>query len=422
MCWTYQSGTANRNSYVFSYDCLNHIRDVSKDGNLLARYSYSTDGTKLSAVNASGDGLVYIGSMVYTRKNGILEFDSAPFSQGRIVSCGTGIEPHYFIIDHLGSVRVEVDYAGSIVETNDYYPSGTKWTDTSGSQPSLASYTNRYRYNGKEEQGFLGLPYIDYGARMYNPENMLSWLSADELAEKYYSISPYSFCAGNPVNIIDPDGKAWQVLYYKNKPCGYEWVPEEDAYKSNGQLKAGLYHQAIFFSKNEYFDLEKNIGSSTAYVYLANGEIVTYRASTTPSKVDIYPTIPEKVYEAKVGIHNRKYEALRLSDTGTRNFYANKIELGYENPAYSDGRTFAQGINIHKAGDSNRTGMTRSTNSGISQGCILIDVENWKSFLSNFNSSAQRKNTISVTVSRSFAEPIKYILPPPISIDIKRQF
>ncbi len=212
MCWTYQSGKANRNSYVFSYDGLNQIRDVTKGGDLLARYSYSTDGTKLSAVNASGDGLVYIGSMVYTRRNGILEFDSAPFSQGRIVSCEAGIEPHYFITDHLGSVRVELDYVGNIVETNDYYPSGAKWTDTSGSQPSLGSYKNRYRYNGKEEQEFLGLPYIDYGARMYNPENMLSWLSADELAEKYYSISPYSFCAGNPVNIIDPDGRdIWTI-------------------------------------------------------------------------------------------------------------------------------------------------------------------------------------------------------------------
>jgi hypothetical protein len=30
----------------------------------------------------------------------------------------------------------------------------------------------------------------------------------DPLAEKYYSISPYAYCAGNPVKRIDPDGMA----------------------------------------------------------------------------------------------------------------------------------------------------------------------------------------------------------------------
>jgi RHS repeat-associated protein len=29
----------------------------------------------------------------------------------------------------------------------------------------------------------------------------------DPLAEKYYSINPYAYCAGNPIKYIDPDGK-----------------------------------------------------------------------------------------------------------------------------------------------------------------------------------------------------------------------
>ena len=28
----------------------------------------------------------------------------------------------------------------------------------------------------------------------------------DPLSEKYYHISPYAYCAGNPVNLVDPDG------------------------------------------------------------------------------------------------------------------------------------------------------------------------------------------------------------------------
>ena len=33
----------------------------------------------------------------------------------------------------------------------------------------------------------------------------------DPLAEKYYHISPYAYCAGDPVNLVDPDGRKIRV-------------------------------------------------------------------------------------------------------------------------------------------------------------------------------------------------------------------
>ncbi len=50
-----------------------------------------------------------------------------------------------------------------------------------------------------------GYDTYDYGARGYYPA-IGRFTSVDPLAEKYYSISPYAYCAGNPVNAIDPDG------------------------------------------------------------------------------------------------------------------------------------------------------------------------------------------------------------------------
>lgn len=41
----------------------------------------------------------------------------------------------------------------------------------------------------------------------------------DPMAEKYYSISPYAYCANNPINVIDPDGKdiiPSEVFWYSN--------------------------------------------------------------------------------------------------------------------------------------------------------------------------------------------------------------
>jgi RHS repeat-associated protein len=63
-----------------------------------------------------------------------------------------------------------------------------------------------FLYNGKELQTDLGLNWEDYGARMYDPA-ISRWMSPDPLASKYYSISPYTYVANNPLKFIDPDGR-----------------------------------------------------------------------------------------------------------------------------------------------------------------------------------------------------------------------
>ncbi len=146
---------------------------------------------------------------------------------------------------------------------------------------------------------------------------------------------------------------------------------------------------------------------------------MAYNASTYPADLDKFPTVPEGLYEAKVGKHKGSYDALRLSEIGTENFYANRIDLDNENPAFSDGRTYAQGINIHKARSKDLTGQAKN-GSYISQGCLLISRTEWSSFIGHFANKSQRNNIVSVSVSRSVSTPVKYLLPPPIHISIKR--
>ena len=49
---------------------------------------------------------------------------------------------------------------------------------------------------------FHGLNTYDYGARQYDPI-LGRWDRMDPLCEKYYSISPYAYCLGNPVKFVD---------------------------------------------------------------------------------------------------------------------------------------------------------------------------------------------------------------------------
>jgi len=104
--------------------------------------------------------------------------------------------------DHLGSIR-EVWHAASntTIQRTQYYPSGLAWETT----PDDNLSTQPYKYNGKEFVEMHGYNGLDYGARTYFSDRS-GWGSMDPLAEKYYSISPYAYCAGNPVRFIDPNG------------------------------------------------------------------------------------------------------------------------------------------------------------------------------------------------------------------------
>ena len=195
-----------------SYGVLGNPYEVRVGNTLKARYGYLSDGTRRSAVDGSGAGYVYRGSFVYgTDGSGAETLESVAFGGGRIEKNGTGYDVAYHITDHLGSVRAIVKN-GVVVEQNDYYPYGGRLADASLAQQT-APVANRWRFGGKEDlTGAFGDPALDFGARMYSPSGVM-WTSQDPMAEKYYGITPYSYCAGNPVNRVDPDGRTDYFSY-----------------------------------------------------------------------------------------------------------------------------------------------------------------------------------------------------------------
>ena len=364
-----------------SYNLCNLPTQITTVNGKTVKYTYFADGTKFKAVDATGNGFVYTGSLRWSVHNGTLTPESVAITGGRAVYSNNSWAANYYITDHLGSVRAVTDAEGEVLDTFDYMPYGSEIS-------SRSSTTTDYRFTGKERQSMVNNSIYDSFARFQNTYGR--FMSIDPKAESFYHISPYTYCAGDPVNLVDPDGEAWKPTMHSNLIdgasyyTGFEWIDESESYDENGNLKQGLFNQAIFFSDNMTFDSSEayNIGSSTAYVYLDNGEIVTYNACTIPSSSN-YPTIPEKLVEATYGLHGGKYNALRMHDFGNA---SSQIYLGFENPAHK-GKYYIEGANIHKAGLGNKTGMT-SANKPISAGCFLIDITKWESFMSHFNSSS----------------------------------
>jgi RHS repeat-associated protein len=173
-----------------------------KTDTVKAAYTYIADGTKAGVKDSAGKGFDYLGTFVYTNENNVRTLESTNFGGGRINKTNNAYDINYFITDHLGSTRVIVDANGTVKGQYNYYPFGKQWEDI-----NLMANTNRYTFSGKEKQTVRNLGWLDFMARMYANSEIPIFTTPDPLMEKYYSLSPYMYCAGNPVKFIDPDGR-----------------------------------------------------------------------------------------------------------------------------------------------------------------------------------------------------------------------
>ena len=79
------------------------------------------------------------------------------------------------------------------------------WQSQSVDNQCLIFCQNVTSFTGKEKDSETGFYY--FGARYYDPSLSGLFISVDPMADKYPSLSPYAYCAWNPVNLVDPEGK-----------------------------------------------------------------------------------------------------------------------------------------------------------------------------------------------------------------------
>ncbi len=106
---------------------------------------------------------------------------------------------YFYHSDHLGSASWITDSAGQAIQHLQYLPFGEPYVNQ-----RTSNYSERFTFTGKERDSETGYGY--FGARYMDHELITMWLSVDPLADKYPSISPYTYCAWNPIIAIDPSG------------------------------------------------------------------------------------------------------------------------------------------------------------------------------------------------------------------------
>ena len=180
-----------------SYNILNLPETVSI-GNGKVSYIYTSSGEKL-ATQVGSSLTYYRGPLVYSGNN--LLYLVHP--EGLTRKSTIGFVYYYAKRDHLGSTRVLCHASGNTLvadQTTGYYPFGL-----AHGHGNLN--LNRYLFSGKELQDqslggkLLGL--YDFGSRFYDP-TLGRWFNVDPKLE---FVSPYGYCANNPVLYIDPNGE-----------------------------------------------------------------------------------------------------------------------------------------------------------------------------------------------------------------------
>ena len=222
---------ANRGITLIEYDNLNHPRRVSfRDGHTV-EWVYAPDGTRLRAIHTTAVEGVSVAPGMRAEPDAahIVRRDTTDYSAGvtwgpgnrlerveipggyATIGAGGVPEYHYYTADHVGNNRVVVSEDGVIEQVVHYYPFGGQYADA-----GLNLSAQQYKHGGKELDPAYGLDWHDFGARPYYAP-LAAWLHPDALAGDYTWLSPYCYCANNPVNASDPTGNE-TIVYFTKLP------------------------------------------------------------------------------------------------------------------------------------------------------------------------------------------------------------
>ncbi len=196
----------------YSYDVLNRLIRVSKNGTIVASYTYNADGLRVKKekeertdyyvfdlngnvlyeekFNSTWSKYIYIKTTKFAREDGIV---------GEAMS-----KKYYYHTDHLGSTVMITDEEADVIWDCEYTPFG----ELNNKQNFAEQKT---QFTGKDFDPDTGLYY--YNARWYDP-NLGRFTTEDPIRD---GLNWYIYANNNPLKFVDPTGLAPRNLSYEER-------------------------------------------------------------------------------------------------------------------------------------------------------------------------------------------------------------
>ena len=199
---------------------------------------------------------------------------------------------YWYHPDHLGSSSWITHTNGHAVQHLHYLPWGEEFIDQ-----RTTEWHAMYTFSAKEKDTETGYSY--FGSRYYSSDLSI-WLSVDPKAGEYPSLSPYVYCANNPVKLVDPNGEEIDWVMDKNGRIYWDENAKNQQTTKQGELYLGKEGQ-------------RSTGTDV-WNYHSDGTVDEQKPVTISKKseyVSSYKTTLEKFSEWENNFTNRSVGVLQ---------------------------------------------------------------------------------------------------------------
>lgn len=341
----------NKGITSITYNSNNLPLKVSFSTDKFIKYTYSDDGIKISKEVTNGSNItttLYAGNYTYEKIN------SAPFSL-KFFSSGIGYISFnagntryvYQYKDHVGNIRLSYSDQNNngeislneIIDESNYYPLGLKHKGYNNIYNNIGSEAYNFGFQSQELNEALGLNWIEYRWRNYDPA-IGRFFSSDPLAEKYNWISPYQFSSNQPVHAPELEGMESQDAA--------DWNEEDQEYVVNGDFNQignnknyDLIEVLVYAQERQKIEnfIDADISNdSDLYDEDGIGRVVVGITPFLGSSLDIYEGVKNgNSVQATIGIATLAFDICTL---GTSSILVGGVKAG----------AFAWGVLLLKEG------------------------------------------------------------------------
>ena len=184
-------------------------------------------------------------------------------------------------------------------------------------------------FTGKEKDSETG--YYAFGARYYDSDLSGLFLSVDPMADKYPRISPFSYCAWNPVRLVDPNGR--EIGDYYDEYGNYlGWDGNNNNYvfivgnQSDIRKIKGNDQEGHTTSIN---DLQSNLMLKTSYGVLRESCNVLDRAKANSNQTKEECSVVD--FNSGLGVRSQTGEFLNANLPSTPDWVTDEVSIHSHN-------------------------------------------------------------------------------------------